>query len=61
MSKTVNEHIDTIAAQFRALSTSRRKTLHRQALALIATKPHLATASTFWRGLSANHVCALTA
>ena len=59
MSKTANEQITTIIAQFRALSAARQSSLRRQARESIAAKPHTADSSTFWRGLSARQVAAL--
>lgn len=57
--KTVNEQIATIASQFRKLSAARQSSLRRQAREAIAAKPHMADASTFWRGLSARQVATL--
>jgi hypothetical protein len=56
--KTINEHLDTVTAKFRALSVSRRSALARKARAFIAQNPGSADHSTFWRGLSARQVIA---
>ena len=56
--KTVSEHIDTLRAQFLALSDSRKNALRREARLFINRNPGCADHSTFWRGLSARHILA---
>jgi len=58
MSKTANEQVTILAAEFKALSKSRQSTLKRQAKAKIKAKPYIANHSTFWRGLSAAQILA---
>ncbi len=58
MSKTIQEQINNLKAQFRMLSASRRAAVRRDACAFIARCPHMADASSFWRGLSARQVLA---
>ena len=54
--QTISEVIAGKKRDFLKLSASRRKTLRREAFRLIKDFPHCASASTFWRGLSAQHV-----
>jgi hypothetical protein len=56
--KTIQDHLDTVRAAFRALSPSRRKTLVREARAFIRQSPASADSNGFWRGLSARQVIA---
>ena len=56
--KTVSEQIDTLRAQFLALSNSRKNALRRDARKFIERNPGCADHSNFWRGLSARHVLA---
>ena len=56
--KTVSEQIDTLRAEFSALSNSRKNALRREARKFIDCNPGCADHSTFWRGLSARHILA---
>ena len=56
--ETIAEHIDTLRAQFLALSDSRKNTLRREARKFIERNPGCADHSAFWRGLSARHILA---
>ena len=58
---TINQHIDSVQAQFRGLSASRRSTLVRQAREYIAKNPACADNNGFWRALSARQVLAANA
>lgn len=55
---TVQEFINQRENRFGRLSRKRQQELCRAARRLIASYPHMANASTFWRGLSANQVIA---
>lgn len=55
---TINEHIQSLTAEFAKLSASRQSALKRQAIAHIAAKPASADNNGFWRGLSARQVIA---
>jgi len=56
--KTVQQHIASVESQFRALSTSRKNKLERDAKQFIAQNPGCADNSNFWRSLSARQVIA---
>lgn len=53
---TVQDFINQQEDRFARLSRKRQQELCRAARRLIASYPHMADASTFWRGLSARHV-----
>lgn len=53
---TVQDFVAQQEERFAQLSYSRRKGLVAGAKKLIAAFPHMADASTFWRGLSARQV-----
>lgn len=53
---TVQDFVAQQEERFAALSYSRRKGLVAAAKKLIESLPHMADASTFWRGLSARQV-----
>lgn len=59
--QTINETILNLQWEFMKLSASRRYRLANEARILIAQHPHAADHSTFWKGLSANHVLAAVA
>ena len=54
--KTAQDHIESIATELRALSSSRRAALVRKARAFVAAHPGAADHSTFWQSLSARQV-----
>jgi hypothetical protein len=56
--KTINEQIAARQAEFCQLAKSTQSSLRRKAKELIDSRPHMANASTFWRGLSAIQVLA---
>lgn len=53
---TISEHVERQQRAFRRLSSSRQRTLAREAEQLVRQQPHMADASTYWRGLSARQV-----
>lgn len=56
----VGTHIESITRRLQALAPSTQQRLRRKAAAYVQQYPHMAHASTFWRGLSATQVIAAT-
>ena len=56
--KTINESIASLQNQIRNLSPRQKARWIRKALTYINDYPHMADASTFWKGLSARQVIA---